>query len=256
MVSLENLYISPLEACNLHCRYCYTKKTKNVLTNQQILSFVNRYRRNINLKSIIFCGGEGFTLKNFPQLINKINKLSIFTTIITNGTIDRLNEIKDPQNCQLLVSFDGPENIHDHNRGSGNFIKSKAFVRHALNLGFPVEIFFLITKDSYPYKAKLDIFDLKKTYLIDRLGSLKTKEIIDISQNYPTYPPKNFGCHQISLQSDSLVYPCCETNKPIGKISTPIKKLVIAYLNLVNKNHQCVDPDYFCNLNKTITRSK
>ena len=48
------------------------------------------------LKSIIFCGGEIFTLKSFPRLINKLNKLGIFITIITNGTIDHLSEIKTP----------------------------------------------------------------------------------------------------------------------------------------------------------------
>jgi len=250
MVSLENLYISPLEACNLRCRYCYTKKTKNILSNQQILSFVKRYRRHINLKSIIFCGGEVFTLQSFPSLINKLNKLGIFTTIITNGTIDRLTEIKSPNSCQLLVSFDGPKKVHDHNRGFGNYEKSKAFVRHALDLGFPVEIFFLITKDSYPHRNKLNIFNLKKTFLIDRLGSLTSSQAQNVFQNYPTYPPKDFGCHQISLQSDNLIYPCCETTKPIGKILTPIKKLVIAYLNLVNKNHQCVDPNFYCKLIK------
>jgi sulfatase maturation enzyme AslB (radical SAM superfamily) len=48
----------------------------------------------------------------------------IFITIITNGTIDRLEKIKNPNNCQLLVSFDGPKDIHDQNRGNGNFDKS------------------------------------------------------------------------------------------------------------------------------------
>ena len=43
-----------------------------------------------------FCGGEIFTLKSFPRLINKLNKLGIFITIITNGTIDHLSEIKTP----------------------------------------------------------------------------------------------------------------------------------------------------------------
>ena len=79
--SLENIYISPLELCNLNCKYCYTKKTKNILTNQQILRFIKKYNaflksRNhdkaFSLKSIIFCGGEVFTLKNFPRLVNSL----------------------------------------------------------------------------------------------------------------------------------------------------------------------------------------
>ena len=245
---LENIYISPLELCNLNCQYCYTKKTKNILSNQQILSFIRRYQKHTKLKSIIFCGGEVFTLKNFPRLINKISSLGIFTTIITNGTIDKLIKIKDPRNCQLIVSFDGPKNIHDQNRGLGNFQKSINFVQHALTLGFPVEIFYLITKDSYPYKDSFNIFNLKKTYLTDRLNSLSPNQLKDIRQNYPCYPSKNFGCSLLSLQSNGKIYACCESSKPIASISDPIKKTVTKFINLTTLNPLCSDPDYFCGL--------
>ena len=155
MSSLENIYISPLELCNLACLYCYTKKPKTILSNDQILDFIDSYQsilnnpknvffRNFNasaltgekklfedprLKSIIFCGGEVFTLPKFPDLINQVLDRNIFVSIITNGTIDKLDEIKQPHNCQLIVSFDGPQKIHDQNRGLGNFSKSKKFVK-------------------------------------------------------------------------------------------------------------------------------
>jgi organic radical activating enzyme len=276
--SLENIYISPLELCNLNCQYCYTKKTKNILSNRQILSFVRRYQKylkaihkrdffstlslitdsqekknyvknyDISLKSIIFCGGEVFTLKNFPRLVNNLISKNIFITIITNGTVDRLKEIKNPKNCQLIVSFDGPQKIHDQNRGKGNFQKSYDFVKHALNSGFPVEIFYLITKDSYPYLNKLNILDLKKTYLTDRLGSLTLNQIKNIRQNYPVYPPKKFGCAMLSLQSDAKFYPCCESQKSIGSLKNPIKKILSNYLSIYLKSPICSDPDYFCEL--------
>lgn len=284
--SLENIYISPLEQCNLNCKYCYTKKTKNVLSNSQILSFVKRYNnylknrsysffRALNvvthsqqekkcneifqLKSIIFCGGEVFTLKNFPRLINNLISKNIFISIITNGTIDRLKEIKNPENCQLIVSFDGPESVHDFNRGQGNFQKSKLFVQHALDLGFPVEIFFLITKDSYPYRnsfpksfSKALKFqssnELTYTYLTDRLNSLTLDQLTDIRQNYPCYPPKKFGCSMLSLQSDGKIYGCCESQKPIASLSDPISKTLLNYSTILQNHPLCSDPDYFCDL--------
>ncbi len=255
--SLENIYISPLELCNLNCKYCYTKKTKNILTNQQILRFIKKYNaflksrnhdKTFSLKSIIFCGGEVFTLKNFPRLVNNLISKNIFITIITNGTIDNLNKIKDPKNCQLIVSFDGPKTIHDFNRGQGNFAKSKKFVQHALKLGFPVEIFYLITKESYPYRDKLDILGLPKTYLVDRLGSLTPFQIKDIRKNYPVYPPKKFGCAMLSLQSDAKFYPCCESQKSIGSLSDSISKILLNYLSAYQNSPLCSDPNYFCNL--------
>lgn len=258
---LENIYISPLELCNLNCKYCYTNKTKNILSNRQILSFVHRYNKYLaqrskklneifRLKSIIFCGGEVFALKNFPRLVNNLISKGIFISIITNGTIDFLSKIKEPHNCQLIVSFDGPKEIHDANRGSGNFQKSLNFVKHALSLGFPVEIFFLITKDSYPYRDSFNILGLHKTYLTDRLGSLSFSQVKNIRQNYPCYPPKNFGCSMLSLQSDSKIYGCCESSKAIASLSDPISKIVNNYLSACQKSPLCSDPDYFCNLNK------
>ena len=271
---LENIYISPLELCNLSCLYCYTKKPKTILSNQQILDFVKNYQqiltdsknnffRNFNakhltgeknsfenqkLKSIIFCGGEVFTLPNFPSLVNQLIEQDIFLTIITNGTIDKLDKIKSPKNCQLIVSFDGPQKIHDHNRGSGNFIKSKKFVHSALQRGFPVEIFYLITKDSYRYKDKLNIFNLHKTYLTDRLGSLSPDQVKNIRNNYDCYPPKNFGCNIFSLQSNGKFYGCCESTISIGSLSDPLEKIVEKYIKVITKHPLCYDPKYHCQL--------
>jgi hypothetical protein len=246
--SLENIYISPLELCNLHCQYCYTHKTKNILKNRQILDFIRHYRRLVNLKSIVFCGGEVFTLRHFPRLVNKLIKQGIFITIITNGTIDRLQEIKPPRNCQLLVSFDGPQDVHDHNRGSGNFNKSVKFVEHALKLGFPTEIFFLVTKDSYPFLDTFNILDLPKTYLVDRLGSLTPDQVNNIRQNYRCYPPTDFGCSVLSLQSDGKFYGCCESSKPIGSLSDPIKTIIDSFLLL---NPRCCDPKFQCHFHNS-----
>ena len=254
---MENIYISPLELCNLNCSYCYTKKTKNILSNQEILDFVEKYSshlRSINydLRSVLFCGGEVFTLPDFPSLVNTLIQKDIFITIITNGTIDRLEEIKDPKNCQLLVSFDGPKVVHDQNRGPGNFDKSQKFVEHALKLGFPVEIMFLITKDSYPFKDSFNLLNLDKTYLSDRQISLSKEQLLDIKKNYKTYPDKNFGCFQLSLQSDGKITGCCESSKSLGNINDDPKIYIQKFNDSLipcskcNKCQGCSDSDYFC----------
>ena len=251
--SLENIYISPLESCNLACKLCYTHKTKAILTNTQILNFIKNYQKHVNLKSIIFCGGEVFLLPKFTQLINKLLAKNIFITIITNGTIDKLKEINDPKNCQLLVSFDGPKPIHDKNRGLGNFDKSKKFVQHALDLGFPVEIMFLISPLSYG--KKLNICNLKNNYI-----TLKTKSFDNTLNNLPLSPdqilkikkPFNFGCYQLSLQSNGDITPCCEVLNPIATISTPIPQTITNYRQLLSpclncqKCLGCTSPEFLC----------
>ncbi len=279
--ALENIYISPLEFCNLNCKYCYTQKTKDFLPNQQILDFIKKYNkflkenftdtifeglerathihqpkkyvsRNFKTKSILFCGGEVFTLPNFPQLINTLIQMDIFITIITNGTIDQLKEIKNPKNCQLLVSLDGPKKIHDQNRGSGSFDKTIQFIKHAKKLNFPIEIMFLITKDSYPHKDSFNILNLPKTYLSDRKMSLTKTQLLDIKNNYKTYPSKDFGCFQLSLQSNGNITGCCESNLSLGKITDNPKIYIqnftksLSTCSKCQKCNGCCDPNYLC----------
>ncbi len=281
--SLESIYISPLEGCNLACKYCYTHKTSDILSNQQILDFIDKYSGFIhesyflNLKSTILCGGEVFLLPDFPQLVNTLIDKDIFITIITNGTIDRLQEIKNPDSCQILVSLDGPKDIHDQNRGIGNFEKSIKYIKHAQELGFPVGIMFLVTKDSYQYKdsffsylsKKLNTNSLNITYLTDRKMSLTKDQCLDIKLHYPTFPAKNFGCYQLSLQSNGNITGCCESSISLGhitdnpqiyiskfinslskcsncKISTLNNSLKIVNCKLKNKCNGCTNPSYLC----------
>lgn len=258
---LENIYISPLELCNLSCRYCYTKKTQKILSNQEILTFINNYSsylvsKKLKLKSVLFCGGEVFTLKDFPDLVNTLIEKDIFISIITNGTINCINQIKEPKNCQLLVSLDGPADIHDKNRGQGNYVKSITFIKSAIAMGFPVEIMFLVTKDSYRYRDSFNVFDLPKTYLTDRLLSLSNNESLNIKKNYQTFPSKNFGCLQLSLHSNGMITGCCESSLKLGDINNNPSVYVSNFsqaLSLCSTCQQCqgcCDPTYLCGYKK------
>jgi hypothetical protein len=170
---------------------------------------------------------------------------NIFVTIITNGTIDRLQEIKNPNNCQLLISFDGPKDIHDQNRGLGNFDKSIKLLKHAKKLSFPTEIMFLVTQDSYPYKDSFDILNLPKTYLTDRKMSLTNDQCLDIKLHYPTFPNKNFGCYQLSLQSNGNITGCCESSISLGQITDNPQKYITKFI----KN---ISPCFTCGLAKAV----
>lgn len=272
--SLENIYISPSEICNLACHACYTQKTPDILSNTQILNFVKKYNiyikskkfrnryflSNLNmsnphspetinndeefkLRSILFCGGEVFLLPKFTTLINKLIDQGIFITIITNGTIDKLSKIKKPSNCQLIVSLDGPKDIHDSNRGQGNFSKSTKFISKALSLGFPVEIFYLVTAISYPYIKSFNYLNLPITYLTDRLGSLTPSQVLDIKTNYPTYPSKDFGCYQLALQSNGFIYGCCESSIKLSHISDPPQTIVDNFVSSLVPCFNCKNFD-------------
>lgn len=279
---LAHLYINPLEKCNLRCKICYTKKTNPILTNKQIIDFVNKYQKTQSLKMITFCGGEVFTLKYFPTLVNYLTKKGIFIQIITNGTINRLKEFDKPNSVNLIVSIDGPEKYHDQNRGEGSFKKSLLFLKNARDLGFHREIFSIVTKQNYNMIADFEKYINKEvgTILITYhprkpptyLTAHPISNIVGLTENfdYPTqqqltdlykrktvFPPKNLGCYQIALMSDGKIYGCCEGTVPIGNIKDSIPKLINnltqRLITWQEKNSKslclgCSQPDFICGL--------
>jgi len=281
----KHLYINPLERCNLHCKICYTSKTKFVLSNKEIISFLDRYQKVQELESVTFCGGEVFLLKNFTQLVNDLTKKGIFVQIISNGTIDRLDEIKQTNMVNLIVSLDGIESYHDKNRGEGNFAKSVKLLRKADRLGFHTEVFSIVTKQNLPLieqfendlqkqlnkKEKISITYhprkprtyLKKHPISNVLGQTKgfdflsLAEIRQLMQDKQTFPPKDFGCYQISLMSNGKIYGCCEGINPIGNINSDIAILIdnlkkrLNYLDHTKHNKNClgcVEHEFNCGL--------
>jgi organic radical activating enzyme len=249
---LKHLYINPLERCNLACKICYTKKTKFVLSNQAILDFVKRYQQVQELDTITFCGGEVFLLKDFPALVNQLTKEGLFVQIISNGTIDRLTEIEQPNSVNFIVSLDGLEAYHDQNRGQGNFAKSTTLLKKAISLGFHTEVFSIVTKNNL---SLIDEFEaslqkilgqtppvtyhprkprtyLQKHPISNVLGQvrgfdfLSLAEVKELMQTKKTFPPQNLGCYQVSLMSDGRIYGCCEGITPLGDIQTDTAELV------------------------------
>lgn len=280
---LKHLYISPLEQCNLNCKICYTRKTKAVLSNEEILDFIKRYQTVQKLESVTLCGGEVFLLQEFPQLVNHLTKQNIFVQIISNGTIDRLDEIKQANMVNLIISIDGLETYHDLNRGPGNFAKSIKLLKKAIDLGFHTEIFSIVTKENLNLIANFEqeieqqlgkkieiIYHPRKpmSYLknhpisnvlgqVEGFNFLEKEKVEKLMKERQTFPPKDLGCFQISLMSDGQVYACCEGIRPIGNIKTDSKELIKALKNRLadwdDKYYQkkcalCVEKDFICGL--------
>lgn len=248
---LHHLYINPLEKCNLKCKICYTRKTDPILSKEQILTFVEKYQKVHELHTITFCGGEVFALAYFPSLVNELVEKGIFVQIITNGTIDKLEQFKNPNFINLIVSLDGLPEYHDLNRGKGTFVKSTTFMKKARKLGFHTEVFSIITKQNLPRINEFEkhLFNVLNDqvevtyhprkppeYLLHHPVSnivgetkgfdfLNVDEMLHVMQTRNTFPPKNLGCYQIALVSDGKVYGCCEGVTAIGTIDDSVELL-------------------------------
>lgn len=271
---LHHLYINPLEKCNLKCKICYTRKTAPILSETQILDFVNRYQKECELQTITFCGGEVFALNYFSHLVNTLTNRGIFVQIITNGTIDTLNLFDVPNSINLIVSVDGLKPYHDANRGKGNFDKSISFLGKAKRIGFHIEIFSIVTHQNFGDINLFESFLKKKfknieityhprkpmTYLsnhpisniighVSGFDFLTSEEIILLMKTKKTFPPRELGCYQISIASDGKVYGCCEGFLSIGTINDPIIQLTNKLINNIKGPCLgCSQTDFMCGI--------
>ncbi len=273
---LHHLYINPLEKCNLKCKICYTRKTDPILTEESILNFINRYQKAYELQTVTFCGGEVFSLKYFPHLVNTLTQRGIFVQTITNGTIDRLTEIDNPNMNKMIVSIDGLKSYHDKNRGAGNFDKSMKFLKKAQKKGFHTEIFSIVTKQNYPLIDQFEKFMEKHlgpiniTYhprkpleyllnhpvsniegTVDEFDYLSKNELIEIIKTRNVFPPRELGCYQVALASTGKIYGCCEGFRPIGTIDDKIENIFEALKKRVGGPCLgCSQTEFMCGIKK------
>ncbi|MFA6532377.1 MAG: radical SAM protein [Patescibacteria group bacterium] len=275
---LHHLYINPLEKCNLKCKICYTRKTDPILSEENILDFIDRYQKAYELQTVTFCGGEVFSLKYFPHLVNVLTQRGIFVQTITNGTIDRLTEIENPNMNKLIVSIDGLKPYHDKNRGVGNFDKSVNFLKKAQKKNFHTEIFSIVTKQNYPLIDRFEKFMKKHlgpidiTYhprkpleyllnhpvsniegTVDEFDYLSKNELIEIIKTRHVFPPKELGCYQVALASTGKIYGCCEGFRPIGTIDDKIENIFEALKKRIGGPCLgCSQTEFMCGIKKFI----
>jgi len=242
------------------------------LSNKQVLDFISRYSNKIKVKTVTFCGGEVFILKDFPGLVNKLTSQDIFVQIITNGTIDRLAEFIHLGRINMIVSLDGLREYHDANRGQGNWQKSVNFLKKAIKIGFYTEVFSIVTRENLPkierfektmesllgkntpitYQPKKPISYLQKHPVSNIVGQkegfsfISDKERLRLGRKRKIFPPADFGCYQVSLMSDGCVYGCCEGTKPLGKIGDDIGFLLDNLKNRLNRKLGCVEDNFRC----------
>lgn len=257
---------------------CYTKKTPYILSKERILNFINKYKNNIDLKVVTFCGGEVFTLPYFIDLVNTLTKQEIFVQIITNASINRLIEINRPNSINLIVSIDGLQSYHDKNRGIGSYKKCVDFIKFSQQYGFHTEIFSVVTKQNIKnipafekyvkenlnnipitYHPRKSLSYLNKHPQSNIIGEttgfnfLSPDEIIRLMKTKQTFPSHKLGCYQISLMSDGKIYGCCEGFEPIGNIYTPINRLIGKLKKSIGGPCLgCCQPDFMCGINSII----
>lgn len=227
--------------CNLRCSYCNSyKQIEDEMTTEQIKKMLTKLK-NMGLIRLGITGGEPLLREDIGEIISFAKSLGIKTTLVTNGSLvnAKIKELKDLD--LLIVSLEGPKEIHDSLRGRGTFEKAiesiKAAKKNKLNVWVETvltaksnkKLDFLLKKSKeigfsilfqpvFNYKLAASEGDITRISpeineyrgLVSKIMRLKKNYKIVSSYSYFRYILKNWPNH---------VYPHCKAGKLFVSIS-------------------------------------
>jgi Fe-coproporphyrin III synthase len=136
LTSLPILMLNVHSRCNCRCVMCdiWKRETSDQIRAQSL----ERHRgslENLGVRQVVLTGGEPLLHSDLAALCNFFRELNIHLTLLTTGLLlhKRAEEVANLFD-DVIVSLDGPQNIHDAIRrvsGAYNLIhKGIAAVRH------------------------------------------------------------------------------------------------------------------------------
>lgn len=163
---IDQMTLQLTQNCNLRCSYCpYTRMNKqqrgfssNTMTKEigeMAIDFLREHSSDNEKVTIGFYGGEPLINFKLIQHLTQYAKSALLGkkvsyTITTNGTLltPRILKFLHENDCSLLLSIDGPENIQNKNRffanGKGSFARVYENLRK-LRMSFGSELSHMIS---------------------------------------------------------------------------------------------------------------
>ena len=141
--------------CNYHCSYCIfsseAKKYENELTTKEVKQTIKQLKEN-NFTYIKFTGGEPFTRKDMPEILEYASKqgfdmdISTNASLITDEIAKKLKNINFPM---VHVSLDGNDKYtHEYVRGENTFEKTIKGIKYLTNNNIYTRIGTVIYKQN------------------------------------------------------------------------------------------------------------
>lgn len=231
---VNGLILQVTQNCNLKCRYCSFACDETILNrdhSEKIMSweiakgaldFLHKHSKNTKLLSIGFYGGEPLIETNLIEKCIEYTKKIFFDKVLTfnittNGTImnSKILKLLKDNNVNLLVSLDGPKEIHNINRRY--FINGKgSFEKVYENLMF-------IKNNDYEY------FKTIKFNSVIELDNDKVRDVVDF---FTLDDVTKDNEYQLTLVSDNFInINYSETKEFLCAKETYIFKNLINYLS-------------------------
>jgi len=159
----SNVMISVTNHCNARCSYCSIPERKQKeMTVEQIFSLIDQITE-LGCQRISLWGGEPLVRQDIGEIVDYAKGKSVHVNLDSNGylvprKIDILRNLD-----LLLISIDGPPEIHDMNREEGSFEKAIKGIIAARKAG--VNLWTITTLTKYnDTKSIDDLIDLAREY--------------------------------------------------------------------------------------------
>jgi len=107
--------------CNQRCLYCHRwKNPGEELSTEEIYRIIDDFA-DMGAQRVTYTGGEPLLREDLGAIVSYTKSKGVFAGVNSNGLLipEKIEELRDMD--LLTLSLDGPEEVHDRQRGKGTF---------------------------------------------------------------------------------------------------------------------------------------
>jgi radical SAM protein with 4Fe4S-binding SPASM domain len=151
--SPDNIAIALATRCNLACKMCSEWKQGGVgLAHGKVLSLMEEARA-MGATGFSSCGTEPFMREDTPEILAYAERIGFQgTRAISNGVLlnkgRKLEALEKLRRLNIVISLDGPREVHDDLRGKGVYDKAVEALREIRRRGITCSISSVIMRQT------------------------------------------------------------------------------------------------------------
>lgn len=119
-----NVMLSVTNLCTSNCVYCnIPSRRQKELTTKEVFELIDQLVK-LGTQRLGLWGGEPLTRDDIGNIIDYAKHKGLYVTMNSNGCLveERKRDLKNLDH--FILALDGPEEMHDRNRGAGSFRKA------------------------------------------------------------------------------------------------------------------------------------
>ncbi len=151
-------------ACNLRCQHCGSSAGKarvNELSLDECLDVAD-HLGELGAELVTLSGGEPTLKPGWDRIARRLVEHDILVNMVTNGfyrgrqsAADIASQALDAGMCNVGISIDGPESIHETIRGEGTYAATMDSIRAFSQAGLRVGVLTTINRLNFPYLEQI-----------------------------------------------------------------------------------------------------